>query len=102
MAKATARIVPMKEAKNRLAELVHIAEEGETITLTRNGKPVADIVPHKEKGGINFEAGRAYLRSIGVADPFPYIADDFDEPLPENFLITPLPVDFDSPKSRKR
>ena len=23
----------------------------------------------------------------------PYIADDFDEPLPEDFLLRPLPVD---------
>ena len=94
MVKAVAKIVPMKEAKNRLTELVRIAEEGETITLTRNGKPVADIVPHKKKGGINFEAGRAYLRSIGVTNPVPYIAPDFDDPLPEDFLITPLPPEF--------
>lgn len=88
------KAVSMKEAKNRLTELVRQVESGEIVTLTRNGKPVADIVPHKKKGGIDFEAGRAYLRSIGVTDPIPYIAPDFDDPLPEDFLITPLPPEF--------
>ena len=88
------KVVSMKEAKNRLTELVRQVESGEIVTLTRNGKPVADIVPHKKKGGIDFEAGRAYLRSIGVTDPIPYIAPDFDDPLPEDFLITPLPPEF--------
>jgi hypothetical protein len=27
-----------------------------------------------------------------VKDPVPYIADDFDDPLPEDFLIRPLPL----------
>jgi prevent-host-death family protein len=85
--------VSIKDAKNRLTELARRVERGETIVVTRNGKPVLDLVPHKKKGGVDFEAGRAYLRSIGVDDPFPYVADDFDEPLPEDFLIRPLPYD---------
>jgi antitoxin (DNA-binding transcriptional repressor) of toxin-antitoxin stability system len=83
--------VPMKEAKNRLTELARLAEGGETVTITRNGKPIVDIVRHKTKGGLNLEAGREYLRKLGVTELVSYIADDFDEPLPEDFLITPLP-----------
>jgi prevent-host-death family protein len=87
-------IVSLKDAKNRLTELARRVEQGETIVVTRNGKPVLDLVPHREKGGVDLEAGRAYLRSIGVTNPVPYIADDFDDPLPEDFLITRFPPEL--------
>ncbi|MGH6872136.1 MAG: type II toxin-antitoxin system Phd/YefM family antitoxin [Rhizomicrobium sp.] len=83
--------VSMKDAKNRFAELVRLSEKGETVVVTRNGVPVADIVPHKKKGGINWEAGDKFLKERGVDRLFSYIAPDFDDPLPEDFLITPLP-----------
>jgi prevent-host-death family protein len=85
--------VSIKDAKNRLTELARRVEQGETIVVTRNGKPVLDLVPHRKKGGVDFEAGHRYLRSLGIKDPFPSIADDFDDPLPEDFLIRPLPFD---------
>jgi prevent-host-death family protein len=81
--------VAIKDAKNRLTELVRQVEAGEAVTITRNGLPVADIVPHKRKGGVNFEAGDKWLRSQGVDRLVEYIAPDFDDPLPEDFLITP-------------
>jgi len=83
--------VSIKEAKNRFTELVRLAEAGEEVLVTRNGKPVAEIVQPRKKGGLNLEAGREYLRREGVSQLVSYIADDFDEPLPEDFLITPLP-----------
>lgn len=81
----------MKDAKNRLTELARKVERGETVTITRNGVPIADIVPHKKKGGIDWEAGRRFLRERGITDPFPYVAPDFDAPLPADFLLQPLP-----------
>jgi prevent-host-death family protein len=83
--------VSIKDAKNRLPEVVRLAEGGERVTITRNGKPVADLVPHTPKGGLNLEAGEAFLRSRGVSYVFTFIADDFDDPLPEDFLLRPLP-----------
>lgn len=85
------KTVSIRDAKNRLTELARDVEAGETITVTRNGIPVFDIVPHRESGGIDFEAGRAFLKARGIERPLPYIADDFDDPLPENFLLQPLP-----------
>jgi prevent-host-death family protein len=38
--------VPFKEAKNRLAEFARRVEAGATIKITRNGVPIADVVPH--------------------------------------------------------
>lgn len=85
--------ISIKEAKNRLTELARLIEQGETVTVTRHGRPIFDLVPHRKKGGIDLEAGWAYLRSAGIEDPFPYVAEDFDEPLPEDFLLKPLPFD---------
>jgi prevent-host-death family protein len=94
-AKAPKTTVSMKEAKNRLTELARLAESGMTVTITRHGKPVADIVPHKPKGGIDWEAGRKfvedYKRKHGVDTLFGPIPEDFDAPLPEDFLLRPLP-----------
>lgn len=36
------------EAKTNLPELLHRAEAGESITITRNGRPVAKLVPFDE------------------------------------------------------
>lgn len=37
--------VSVAEAKNRLTSLLDAAEAGETITITRHGKPVAELRP---------------------------------------------------------
>jgi antitoxin (DNA-binding transcriptional repressor) of toxin-antitoxin stability system len=93
------KTVSIQNVHEHFDELAHEVEQGARVTVMRDGKPLLDLVPHVEqpqagesKGGIDWVAGQAYLRPIGVTDPFPYIADDFDDPLPEEFLITPLPV----------
>jgi prevent-host-death family protein len=87
------KAVSIRDAKNRLTELAREVEAGETIVVTRNGRPVLDLVPHRPRGGLNLAAGAEYLRSRGITNPVPYIADDFDEPLPEDFLLRALPAD---------
>lgn len=87
------KTVSIREAKNRLTELARQVEKGETVVVTRHGRPVFDLVPHRQSGGLNLAAGEAYLRSKGITNPVPYIADDFDAPLPEDFLLRPLPPD---------
>jgi prevent-host-death family protein len=83
--------VSIKQAKNEFTQLARKAEAGETITVTRNGQPVCDIVPHKKKGGIDWKAGERFLRERGIDKLFSYVAPDFDDPLPEDFLLKPLP-----------
>jgi prevent-host-death family protein len=83
--------VSIKDAKNRLTQLARLVEKGETVVVTRNGKPVLDLVPHRPKGGLDLEAGRRFLRERGVARFFSHVAEDFDDPLPEDFLLRPLP-----------
>lgn len=83
--------VSIREAKNRLTELARLVEEGETVVVTRHGKPVFDLVPHRVKGGLNLEAIAEYKRKHGIEKIVKYVADDFDDPLPEDFLLRPLP-----------
>jgi prevent-host-death family protein len=83
--------VPVKEAKNRFTELGHLAEEGETFVITRHGKPAFEIRPHQPKGGLNLEALARFKREHGIDKIVEFIADDFDDPLPEDFLLKPLP-----------
>ena len=84
-------VVSIKEARDRLTALARLVEKGETVVVTRNGKPVLDLVPHRSGGGLNLAAGEDYLRRKGVKQGTPYVADDFDDPLPEDFLLKPLP-----------
>jgi antitoxin (DNA-binding transcriptional repressor) of toxin-antitoxin stability system len=85
------KTVSIRDAKNRLTELAREVEGGETVVITRNGKPVLDLVLHQKRGGLNLEAGEAYLQARGIKRTTMYIADDFDDPLPEDFLLKPLP-----------
>jgi prevent-host-death family protein len=81
------KTVSIRDAKNRLTELARDVEGGETIVVTRNGRPVFDLVPHRKRGGLDLAAGDAWLRSKGITNPVPFIAEDFDAPLPEDFLL---------------
>lgn len=84
--------IPIREAKNKLTELARRVESGETITVTRNGKAVMDLVPATKKGGIDWDGLKAYKKEHGIKNFFGDIPEDFDDPLPEDFLITPLPL----------
>ena len=83
--------VSIREAKNRLTELARRVEAGERITVTRNGKPVLELVQPTQKGGINYEAGDRWLQKRGLKRPRIWMSEDFDDPLPEDFLLQPLP-----------
>ena len=65
----------MHEAKTTLSKLVERAEAGEDIVITRNGKPVAHLVPIARTNSL--EAIRGIWRGRV------HIADDFDE-LPDD------------------
>jgi prevent-host-death family protein len=41
-----AEIIAQRQLRNDNAEIMRRVEAGETFIVTRNGKPVADIVPH--------------------------------------------------------
>jgi len=85
------RTVSIREAKNRLTELAREVERGETIVVTRNGSPVFELAPHRPRKGLRLEAIEEFKRKHGIEAIVAFIADDFDDPLPEDFLLRPFP-----------
>ena len=61
------------------------------MVVTRNGKPAFDMVPHKPAGGLRLEAITEFKKKHGIDALISHVAKDFDEPLPEDFLLRPLP-----------
>ena len=69
--------VNIHEAKTTLSRLVNRAGAGEEILIAKSGKPVARLVPLKE---------RRKPRKKGQLKGKIWIADDFDQPLPDEVL----------------
>lgn len=69
--------VNIHEAKTHLSRLLIQAREGEEIIIAKSGKPIARLVPIKE---------RVPLRQSGSARGQVTVAPDFDAPLPEPIL----------------
>ena len=67
--------ISIAEAKAHFSELVDRAEAGETVRITRRGKPVARLVPEtKKKKRIDVEA----LRRLTESSPWqPVSAGEF-------------------------
>ena len=61
--------VNVHDAKSHLSQLLARVENGETITIARAGKPVADLVPHV----------RTDIVFGGLAGRLDYDADHFDD-----------------------
>ena len=81
----------IRDARKRLFELAREVERGTTVVVTRNGKPVFDLVPHRRRPGpLNWGAIAAFKRKYKVKAIVGLIPDDFDDPFPEDFLIRPL------------
>lgn len=59
------RTISLAEAKAKLSELVERAAAGETVEITKRGKPVAQLVPVKKKlKPIDIEALERIARSM--------------------------------------
>lgn len=50
--------VNVHQAKTQLSRLLELVEEGETVTIARNGEPVAEMVPAQRKSGFPFGVAR--------------------------------------------
>lgn len=86
-------IVSIRDAKNRPTELARLLENGETIVVTCNGRPVFDLVPHRPHAGLRLDAVDAFKVKHGITHVASFGDEDFDDPLPEDFLLKSLPID---------
>lgn len=69
--------VNIHQAKANLSRLIQRVEAGEEIVIARGGKPVARLVPRAPE-----RKPRVFGRLKGRIK----IADDFDDPLPDELL----------------
>lgn len=81
--------VSIKVAKDKFTQLTREAEAGEHIVITRNGRPVAELGPARKHSGIDIDGYRRWKQANGIGRIAEFIPNDFDDPLPEDFLITP-------------
>lgn len=69
--------ISVYQAKTQLSKLLDLAASGEEIVITRNGRPVARLVPAQR---------RRTPRKLGTLRGKIQVADDFDAPLPDDML----------------
>lgn len=81
--------INLYDAKNKLSQLVNAAEAGEVITIARNGKPAAMLVPLDYGGQREWSpAVAAFLSRTPHYDPTAFTVDRSDLPeVPERDLF---------------
>lgn len=67
------------EAKTNLSKLIEFVEQGQDVVIARAGKPVARLT--------RLEPSRKRIQ-YGALKGKIWIADDFDDPLPDDYLVT--------------
>lgn len=73
--------INLYDAKNKLSQLVNAAEQGEVITIARNGKPAAMLVPLDYSGQRHWSpVVAAFLNQPASHDPAAFIVDRSDLP----------------------
>jgi len=70
--------VNIHEAKTHLSRLLQKVAAGEEVTIARAGVPVARLIPIEPKP--------MKIRPLGMDRGRIWIADDFDDPLPDDLL----------------
>lgn len=68
--------VGVHEAKTNLSKLLRRVMAGEEVVITRNGEPLAKLVPAERRG----------RRVLGIDDGRFEVPADFDTPLPDDML----------------
>ena len=70
---ATARTMKASEFKAKCLKLMdEVAEHGEEIVITKNGKPVAELAPYRRTTKMNFGRNRENIQILGdIVSPMP-------------------------------
>lgn len=70
--------VDIRELSSRLTELLALVAEGNEVTVVKDEKPVARLMPPRPD---------VIERVPGLHRDMVWISDDFDEPLPDSFWV---------------
>lgn len=79
-----ATIVNMHQAKSQLSKLVERALAGEEVIVARAGKPAVKLVPCE--AAANAAPAEKKLRPIGGFENKIWLAPDWNDPWPEDFI----------------
>jgi len=71
--------ISVYQAKTQLSKLLDRASQGEEVVITRNGRPVARLVPAQRRGA---------PRKLGALRGKIEVGEDFDAPLPDEVLAS--------------
>ena len=68
-----ARTIKASEFKTKCLKLMdEVAESGEEIVITKNGRPVSRLVPYREEPNLAFGRNRDNIRILGdIVSPMP-------------------------------
>lgn len=76
----------VREARANFAHALDAAERGEQVSITRNGKTVAELVPAKKKVGFDFERNEQIRKELGFdkietedTDEIPFTGPEWTE-----------------------
>lgn len=56
----------VREARAQFAAALAAAERGERVTITKNGKPVAELGPPTRRGGFDWERAERVRAELGL------------------------------------
>jgi prevent-host-death family protein len=85
--------VNIHEAKTHLSRLLQKVAEGEEVTISRAGVPVAKLIAAGPKSG---------SRPLGIDQGRIWMAEDFDAPMPEfEALFYHAPLTSSGPRDKK-
>jgi len=59
------RTIQASEAKTHFLQLLDAVEQGETVLITRHGRPIARLMPESERRKAEIAAAIAGIREIG-------------------------------------
>ncbi len=72
--------IAIGEAKARLSELVNAARNGERVVITKHGRPAAELVACKARGGIDFDKLEEVCRRHGIAGDGERWPEEWNDP----------------------
>ena len=73
--------IPLRELRNDISRVLRRVEAGERLTVTVDGRPVADLVPHS--GRRTFVSREELVRLLEARRPSPNLRDDVRRAIPD-------------------
>jgi prevent-host-death family protein len=70
----------IREAKARFSQAIAAALRGESVVITKFGKPVAQIGPPPSRQALDFAKADAFLKERGLDTIELHLPDNFDDP----------------------